>query len=632
MEPIYLVTRTLSSIGDGICVEPIISLAHEKIVNNGEIWLQCDERIADFYREHPFVNKILYPNQQPPAGVRHIINMYDADSCPSIRSLMSGGKFNAVKLFCDAAQVDGAPLLYDGRAPKLYFTEAEKRLIGFLRRSIPKKRIAIQKKGGHWWKTYPHLDKLIKLLSNRPDVQLFLTHDDNVQEMKGVIPLIRLKYRDLMVWLGSMDLVIGYDSGVTHLSAAIGTRTYVICGPTDPVELYSMYGSHVSWNDFPVKCSRRHCWLRPCKKLVCLRALSPWTILRDVDTILAEGYDNPRIRYLERAASPATFDISISSVVDRAPAITPVPEFPGEIALMRLDGLGGTVTLSDQAKKLHEQTDQKVTLITRGYETLFEDNPHVEKIINVGMRNWQECSMVYRNQFDCLAEVRFGLGKWYSANGDLRQNDEALVMFEKFPINFNQLEKYGLHHIQLTDRTLDLPYQTIESKIYTDEAFDLGIDNFILINNGVDVIHQGMRQTKCWDGWEELVKRLDGPVIQCGTHDDDLVNGAVDLRGETTLKQLNYLIKKAGAIVVTEGGVMHLAFAAGNPNVVVLGGPTQGSLFQYPGHKWITSYICGNCWSTTDDWYSVCPKQSDAVCMKTIPLERVVESVYQIIE
>ena len=658
---IYLIRRNLASMGDAICVEPIISLTHELVYQQGgEIWLQCNDRIADFFRHHSLITQILIEGQEPPAGVQMVLDISNADQCPSIRALMTGGKFNTVELFCDVAIVNGQPLVFDGRAPRLYYSEAEKHWINFIRRSIPKKKVAVQIKGGHWWKSYPHLKIVVELLAKQENIQLFLTNDEPIPfKMPGVIPLVQLPYRDLMVWLGVMDLFIGMDSGPTHVAAAVGTRTYGIFGPTDPEVILNMYGKHVSWNKFAaLNCSRKRCWLRPCKKVLCMRALSPWEIVSDVKCILAEGYENPRLRLVTPAYRPVSIGVERENEKTRK-RDTP----PSTIALMRLDGLGGTVTLSDQAKKIYDQTGQKVSLITRGYELLFENNPYIKEIINVGMRDWRECAMVMKGNYDHLGEVRFGIGKWFQTppppsevgsrksekvrpllrkprnppcqggeGGSYPNNAEfvelADQLFQQFPKDYNQLKRYGLHHIQLTDVTLGLPHDTIESETFiNDEKFDLGIDDFILVNNGVDVIHRSMRQTKCWSRWDELVPLLPLPVVQVGTLNDSPIEGALDLRGQTNLKQLVYLIKKAAKIIVTEGGIMHLAYAAKNPNVIVLGGPTQGPLFEYPGHKWVTSYVCGDCWSTTDDWYSRCPKGVDAVCMKTISPQRVAEVV-----
>lgn len=640
---IYLIRRTLYSLGDAICIEPVISLTNEIIGKSGdEIWLQCDGRIADIYRHHPLINKILLPEQEPPKDTRIVLDISNAEQCPSIRALMTGGKFNATQLFCDASVVDGQPLVWDGRPPRLYFSDAEKREINFIRRSIPKKKIAVQIKAGHWWKVYPHLETLLELLFKLDDVQLFITNDEPISlKHHGMISLVQLSYSDLRLWLGAMDLFIGLDSGPTHLSAALGTRTYAIFGPTDPDVIIGMYGNHVSWNKFAaLRCPRERCWLRPCKKVICLKTLSPWRIIKDIKPILASDYENPRIRFADVPVRPSEESRGATEQVSRGAnerfAHLPKSSAQGDgMALMRLDGLGGTLTLADQAKKLHEMQGEPVTLITRGYEMLFENNPHIKEIINVGMRDWKECSMVFRNSYPDFAEIRFGLGKWFSSNhrnGIKRQDfTDFEGMFNQFPLDFNQLKKYGLHHIQLTDKTLNLPYDTIDTELFLDdERFEIDGD-FVLVNNGVDVIHKGMRQTKVWERWDELIPLLPMKVVQAGTLNDPPIEGVIDLRGQTNLKQLVYLIKKARSVVVNEGGIMHTAYAAKQPNVIVLGGPTQGVLFAYPEHTWITSYICGDCWSTREDWYVRCPKDADAICMKTISPHRVVECVLEMI-
>ena len=634
---IYVIRRTLYSLGDAICVEPVISLTNELVRGNDEIWLQCDERIVELYQHHPLLDKILVTGQEPPKDARMVLDISNAEQCPSIRALMTGGKFNATQLFCDASVVDGQPLIHDGRPPRLYFSDAEKRQINFIRRSIPKTKITVQVKAGHWWKAYPHLETLLDLLFKLDNVQLFITNDAPIEfKHRGIVSLVQLHYRDLMLWLGAMDLFIGLDSGPTHLSASVGTQTYGIFGPTDPEEIMGMYGNHVSWNKFAaLRCPRERCWLRPCKKVLCLKALSPWEVVKDVKRILeGEVYENPRLRFADLPERPGVMPSAIGTNI---PIPTnkglPSSEVKGEgIALMRLDGLGGTLTLSDQAKKLHETQGEPVTLITRGYEVLFENNPHIKEIINIGMRDWKESSLVFRNNYPNFAEIRFGLGKWFSSNGNCQQDfSDFESLFNQFPIDFNQLKKHGLHHVQLTDKTLNLPYDTIDSELFLDdERFEFEIDgDFILVNNGVDVIHRGMRQTKVWERWDELVPLLPLKVVQAGTLNDPPIEGAVDLRGQTSLKQLVYLIKKAQSIIVTEGGIMHLSYATQNPNVIVLGGPTQGVLFEYPGHKWVTSYVCGDCWSTREDWYVRCPKDIDAICMKTISPHRVAENVLE---
>jgi ADP-heptose:LPS heptosyltransferase len=628
----YLIRRLLHSIGDAVCLEPLITLLNEAIEPDDEIWMQCDERISTLFYGHPLVSKILIATEEAPPDAQVVLNIAESGSCPSIQSLLSGGRVNATQLYCNAVRFKDNPLIYDGRAPKLYFTAEEKETIRLIRQSVSKRKVCVQMQGGHWWKKYHYLKELVKMLRDM-DLMVYLSHDQAIPfDTKGVYPLVRLPYRDLLVWLGAMDLYIGFDSGPTHMAAAAGTRTYAMFGPTDPDEIMGMYGKHVSWNAFPAKvCKRGRCWLQPCKGLYCLSTLHPKKLMKDIKNILAEDYENLRLQETVIDTKPKADDV-ITTVT---PTIeTPAPIAPStdvhysQAAFMRLDGLGGTMTLSDHAKKEYERTGRKPVLITRGYEILFKDNPYVDKVINVGMRDWKETSLMMRNQYDPMGEVRFGIGKWFSNNGHYRTTIAELNQkFGQFPKDFNQLARYGLHHVQLADKTLGLPYDTIESEVFIDKAIDIGLEEFALVNNGVDVIHQGMRQTKCWHKWNELAGMLPIKTVQVGTKNDPPVVGAVDLRGKTDLEELIYLLKKAKAIIVTEGGIMHLSYAAKANNVLILGGPTQGVLFEYPGHNWITSYICGDCWSSTDNWYQRCPKNCNAVCMQTITPHRVTEVV-----
>jgi hypothetical protein len=299
------------------------------------------------------------------------------------------------------------------------------------------------------------------------------------------------------------------------------------------------------------------------------------------------------------------------------------------VALFRLDGLGGTITLTDQAAKIYEQTGRKSILVIRDYKDAFRDNPHIEEIVKVGYVDWNECLETMLGRFDTMAEIRFAPAKWHQSGRRIFQQDfePSDELFAAFHRGYSQLEKHGLHHVQLTDKYLGLPYGSIDMEIYHDERYDGLPDHFVSIANGVDIQHSGMRQTKTWNGWDGLVELMDLPVVQVGTRHDPLVSGAVDLRGRTSLGQLFYVLKSADAGVFTEGGMMHLAYAVKADNTLILRGPTRGKLFEYPGQHFIDSYLCDICWSSTDDWYAKCPKDVDAVCMETITPARVAMNV-----
>jgi ADP-heptose:LPS heptosyltransferase len=308
----------------------------------------------------------------------------------------------------------------------------------------------------------------------------------------------------------------------------------------------------------------------------------------------------------------------------------------GDIALFRLDGFGGSITLTDQATKIFNRTGIKPTLVIRNNKDIFLGHPHIKQVIEVGYVNWGESLREVLKGFDTVAEIRFGLGKWHQSGKKIFDQDFGQLqgIFDQFPKNYNQFEIHNLHHIQLTDKTLGLPFEDIQSKIYHFEDIkNFNLPNeYILMSNGVDVQHQGMKQTKTWDYWNDLVQLIDLPVIQIGTQYDRLINSkTIDLRNKTNMGELAQIVKSAKGVICTEGGIMHLAYAVESPNVFVLRGPTRGKLFEYPKHHFIDSYICDNCWSTTDDWFVKCPKECDAVCMKSITPERVAYNLERVL-
>ena len=306
-----------------------------------------------------------------------------------------------------------------------------------------------------------------------------------------------------------------------------------------------------------------------------------------------------------------------------------------QVALMRLDGLGGTVTLSDQAKKIYQLTGEPVILITRGYEGLFKDNPYVAEIINVGGEDWQKCLSRFVNSFDILGELRFIVGKWHFNRATLPVAETHWRRWEqlyfRFPLlrspqvsSYHDLDTYDLNQTQILDMSLGLPFSTIECEIYAEEPVKSLPPQYILVNNGIDTQYKGSRQTKMYPYWDQLYRLLPLPMVQVGTAFDSLIQGVeCDLRGKTSLPELTYVLRNATLVLCTEGGIMHLSYAASCKSVVVMRGPSAGPINKYPGHVVVDSYICSNCWWVTSDWFCRCALGIDNVCMRSISPERV---------
>jgi hypothetical protein len=289
--------------------------------------------------------------------------------------------------------------------------------------------------------------------------------------------------------------------------------------------------------------------------------------------------------------------------------------------------MGGTLTLSDQAKKVYAKTGIKPTLVVRGYRELFRDNPYVGDVVVVGAVKWESCLEEVKGEFGVVGDIRLAVGRWYCNDGITgfeQDSEEWQNIYDRFPRGSVELEKFCLNHVQLTDRVMGLPHDNVDVSFYHIEEPRVKLPSeYIVVNNGTDAAYEGKLQTKSWPWWNRLVPLLELPVVQVGLYYDEPIANAVDLRGKTNLYQAAGVLRDAVAVVCCEGGIMHLAKAVGSKEVVVLRGPTRGYLFQYPGHTMVDSYVCSPCYWDTEKWHFSCPKQIDAVCMKSITPERV---------
>lgn len=547
----------------------------------------------ELFAHHPGVQGLGYDKDTWPEDIRFI----SMDDGLSPTETVDGKRLiikNRMERLYSAAGLSISHL----SKPTLYLGADEQAEIAGISRLLPRPRIGVVLGSRHEVKNWPYMRVFLSRL-RKAGWAIFLISEFIPQKERqyrnyGVHYLCGLSLRDLMKHISVLDVVVGVDTGPMHLAAALGVPTVVLIREVFS-DIYSAYTD--------------------CKVVSTTREgkSAMWSI--------APG----------RVFSAVAESLPVEQKSDKQVANTSQTQLHSIkkknklVGLFRLDGLGGTVTLSDHAKKIYEQTGLKSVALVRGNAAVFADNPYIKHVVSFGYRKWGACLNESLASLDTIAEIRFALGKWHQNNGiRFEQDFESLQgLFDKFPLDYRDLESEGLHHVSLANKTLGLPCEEIETKIYTDKVFPGLPSNFVLISNGVDAQHRGMQQTKLWRGWDKLVANIDFPCVQVGTQFDEKVPGAIDLRGKTKLDELFYVLKQADAILCCEGGVMHLAYALDCPKVAVIRGPTRGKLFEYPGHKFIDSYVCDNCWSTTADWYERCPKGLDCVCMNTITPTRV---------
>jgi ADP-heptose:LPS heptosyltransferase len=515
------------------------------------------------------------------------------DMSPSVRGIIGHGEDtevvkNKLQGMCDVLGIKKRYL----SSPKIYLSQSEMDVAEDVRQRFPGRRIGVAVETSMAVKNWPAMERFVKQQAEKNQhVCLFCKEKSPNMETLceyAVIPFYDQPLREKIAYISAMDVMVGPDTGLMHMAAALGVPIIVI-GFDWFEEIYDLY-DNCDYIKVPM-----------------LESGMKWCSARRINRRLRKVLNRP----------PVSPDVVAAPAVRKA--------VRSDIAIFRLDGMGGTLTVADQAKKIHEATGVKPDLIIRGYADLFKNNPHVNAVTEVGHVVWGECMDVMKKRYDTIAEIRFAPAKWHQRNKVWFDQEFGPVqeLFDDFPMHYNRLEIHKKHQVQLTDWYLGLPDDTIDMELFDVHAFDGLPDTYLLINNGVDVIHKGMRQTKTWSRWAELVKIMPIPTVQCGTANDPLIPGVIDVRGKYKLNQLPYIIQKATVCAFTEGGLMHLSYAAGNPNTFILRGPTCGKLFEYPGQHMIDSYVCYNCWYSTADWYQQCPKGIDAVCMKSITPERV---------
>ena len=293
----WFIRRIIKGLGDAVMLEPTISTLWEVIGQNDEIWVQLLDWISPIFYHHPKINKILTEKDvvASTAYIRTVLDIATDDDCPAAKyeagnceftNARSGLSANIVtsrqQIFVEATKL----LTYDGRSARLYLSNDEKLYAEQLKRYMPGVRVGIQVKAAENWRDYFYMVELIKYLRRKTNWHILLFDNKEVPNIEGTIPIVGKSIREVMCMISAVDIMICPDSGLAHISAALGVKTYCIFGPTDPVVRMSSYGSHVSWNKEFTLCQRSRCWYTPCKRIWCLRLLSPRMIYCEVKQLL----------------------------------------------------------------------------------------------------------------------------------------------------------------------------------------------------------------------------------------------------------------------------------------------------------------------------------------------------------
>jgi ADP-heptose:LPS heptosyltransferase len=580
-------------IGDNVILEPICSQLSNSL---GEIYLLSD--YSEVFIGHPNINA--RPRNWDGGGVEPIRSL---DVCEALRSTefvdgVPRALPNKLKRIYKAVGLS----ISQARKPQLYLTKEEQETAMAFRKSFTGPIVGVALGSRSSLRTWSNTNLLIThLLKQKLNVvaigKAYVDGEYSYlyePKYNGLFQLTDAPLREVMACISTMDIMVGPDTGLLHIAGAFNVPIVVI-GYSIWSDLYEPYSdcTFLGVHTFQKN----------------LNVVSGWRAWRVIKARLAKK-EQPNLQNNDRKKS---------------------------IAIMQLEGLGGSVGLIDHAKKVYDVTGEKPYVLARKYEDLFKYNPYIEGVSLLGMLPYEECIPKVVHQFKSLAVIKTGVGRWF---GDIPVQDYPKdrswdKLFENYPIGTRELERYNLNFIQTANLSLGLPYEKILTGVKYFQEIDEDIpDKFILVSNGVDTWHKGLEQTKSWphEYWESFVASCELPVVQAGTKYDRVINGAFNLCGKTTVPQLLTLLSRATIIVCTEGGIMHLAYAVGNLKAVVLRGPTRGSFFHYPGLVYVDSFLCGECYWDTEHWYKDCPRDTDAICMRSITPERLLVNIERVLD
>lgn len=259
--------------------------------------------------------------------------------------------------------------------------------------------------------------------------------------------------------------------------------------------------------------------------------------------------------------------------------------------------LGGDLATTVVFRELKKRGTRGLALATP-HRSLFERNPDVDTVISRSATRpgWGELG---------LPLVPLGETKY----DPLRDADEP-------PAEHALIQMCRLAGV--TEKVELRPYLFL-----TREEFAAGklAENQVAMESSGLAAEQSMRNKEWYpQRFQEVCVELrsDLTVVQLGSHGDPKLEGAMDLRGKTTLRQSAAILANSFVFVGLAGFLMHLARAVDCRSVIIYGGREKPSQTGYVANKNLYSQVrCAPCWLRN-------PCDFDRKCMDMITSQQVI--------
>ena len=267
--------------------------------------------------------------------------------------------------------------------------------------------------------------------------------------------------------------------------------------------------------------------------------------------------------------------------------------------LYRIDGasVGDVVTATGFMRGVHEATGRRFVVVSK-YPDIFRDNPLVERNIGIGELGFLAKPLV-------KAVVRHArhanIGEYgYRPRAGATEADIA------------RDHQRAISELQYCSEALAarwqvaLDYSALRPELYLSRDERVDFERTHALSRGYWAIRPvgqtSYTPNKEWgfERYQDVVRRNPGiRWVQIGTSRDPLLEGALDLRGRTTLRELFCVIAGARGVLSGEGLPNHVAAAFGVPSLVVFTGFSHTELARYPNTVAIArrpQVACAPCW------------------------------------
>lgn len=303
---------------------------------------------------------------------------------------------------------------------------------------------------------------------------------------------------------------------------------------------------------------------------------------------------------------------------------------PMKLILVNRLAPGDCLVMTNVIRDLHlAYPGRYITAVRTPANDIFENNPYVV--------NFPYNEIKYK-------EIENSFAMESNPNGRLKQMDDILVIDMKYPL-IHKSGKVGSHfaegHREYLEGVLGvkIPQTAITPELYLTQdektwpiAPQYGIEGKYWVINAGSKSDYGLKQ---YHRYQEVVSELFGlTFVQIGQtgHKHESLTGAVDIVGQTNLRQLIRLISQAEGVLSCVSLPIHIAAAFKKPCVVVAGA-REGTRWElYPNHQFLYVNGCLPCAAYDGCWrnnYNDCNNKVTNVprCLTLITPDDIIHSI-----